>query len=1010
MAEGNQNGKGSTAADLAKSAWTAAVPLVVSAVVSIGFVAFAGKAILWARFEAIQVPGEQVVKAVPQSEAVATGASLLLIFGVLGLLAVLAVYMIDASGRATANMSRGVLAVVAAEALVATWLTEGKSLPDKALVGEVVLLALGAILWATYVAKLARGKEFKGLREGEFEQRPNGAFYRAGAHREEGRCCDEPTSGFTGKDLRRVLALALVVAIVGFTVACLVHSLRDWRWVAAVGFFGCVLVAVVALFAYRFRKREEAAQTKAATEAAKKKAEAEAGTPPQQDEDPAVEPPDEHAGDGGGGADDETAKQTGVDLTGWGALFVLACAGLLVVVPWRVLNEWWLGVSLIVAVLLGAGLWRIAGMSRKRFAWFGLAVFISVPLCGTVMMMTRNLDEPKVQPLALIRTTDGPDEAIEGLYVTETPDRVYFANVATEGCSDEVTPHSGRLLWVPSKEVVSTEIGPLQNVGDAGRSALEMSHELTPGIETAGATFDLAPATAAQAGTGAAKSKAAKGAEPRLQNLGPAVRPNFGTGLRVEPETVSPGKEATLRLSEENKNVNGFGASRFGRNLWLGGRRLDISKEPAGEAAGAEYIELENGRLVKLERRAVYYEHDKRFVSKREADEEGFDETEPFVRIDDPAVLKPTGAGRNVRVDEIKGGAIVDGAEERTVELAAGRFEGQTWESTEMQKLQRRPLVRQAWHTDHIRFHVPKDARSGVVSVGCDQLSGAPLLQVRHKPDARIAVRVPPNRSVLTFSGRPSITGPPAHALPKADDGRPAPNLIRSWRVDGVRQGHGAVVHLRLTPRWTPYTVQLKVTDREGNSDTAKLRILRLPAPDLARLRQTWKKPRDPALLRARRQILTIVDSDKPAAVELDGYTNGGGGVDHDVKASLRFDDLVRQYFLHDRHPGRGERGATASETAAAERRRPIPVEEMGHGETCPLRRHPASARAHVDLFLLDQGVVVKPVAHCHALGRRQVLWRPPTAAERTRERGERNEAREANEQKGSKKKAQVLP
>ncbi len=1083
---GKKAGGGSTAPELLKSAMGTAVPLIVSAVVSVGFVAFAGKAILWARFTAIQVPGEQVVKAVPQGEAVATGASLLLIFGVLGVLAVLIVYMIDSSGRATADMSRGVLAVVAAEGLVAVWLTAGKSLPDRVVASEVVLLTVGGVLWATYVAKLARGKEFAGLRKGEFKRKPNGAFYRTGNCTHctgDGPCCDEPTSGFTGKELGIVLVAALAVAIVGFVVALLVHPIRDWRWVVAVELFGCVLAGVIVVFGYRFRKDERDATTKEKSTAAatKKKADekgAKARSGGQGDparpaaEDPgdaraaeawaraerqagrlgallarlisqfragvgssepsptilvvaeaAVEPPAEDAGDRkGDGVDDSPDRQTGVDLTGWGVLFVLACSAVLIVIPWWALNEWWLGVFLIVAVLVGAGLWRIAGMSREGFAWFGLAVFISVPLCGTVMMMTRNLDEPKVQPLALIRTTDGPDEAIEGLFVTETSDRVYFANVATEGCSNDVTPNSGRLLWVPSKEVISTEIGPLQSVEDAGRSALEMSHDLTPGVETSGATFDLTPAAAqpapaggespASGGTEAGGASGAAGptvptvpaggtaTDARLQNLGPAVRPNFGAGLRIEPETVSPDEEATLRLSKENEHgdVNGFGESREGRNLWLGGRRLDISKEPAGKAAGAEYIELGNERLVKLEKEAVYVKaSDGSFVPKEDADEGEIKDPGPFVLIEDPAVTAPEEGsdGLHVKVRKEAGRWIVD--ETKTLTLAGGKFEGQTREE-EKKKIQGKPLVRQAWHSDHIRFHVPADARSGVVSVGCGQLSGAPLLQVRHKPDARIAVRVPSHRSVLTFSGRPSTAGPPAHALPPADDGRPAPNLIPSWWVDGVRQGHGEVVHLRLTPRWKPYRVELKVADREGNFDTAKLRILRLPAAGLRYLRKPWWKRHNSAPPRVRRQIQTIVDHVKPAAVELDGYANGAGGVGRDVGHSLRVDELVRRYFLRDRASGKDKGENVTQEEVAAKKRRPIPIEEMGHGDTCPLPRHPAAIRAHVDLFLLDQGAVVKPVPHCHALMRRQILWRPPTAAERGAEAKGREEAKTRKE------------
>lgn len=61
-----------------KSAANTLGPALVSLVVSVGFVAFAGKAVLWARFSALGVPADQVVKAVPQDEAVAVGASFLL--------------------------------------------------------------------------------------------------------------------------------------------------------------------------------------------------------------------------------------------------------------------------------------------------------------------------------------------------------------------------------------------------------------------------------------------------------------------------------------------------------------------------------------------------------------------------------------------------------------------------------------------------------------------------------------------------------------------------------------------------------------------------------------------------------------------------------------------------------------------------------------------------------------------------------------------------------------------
>ena len=116
-----------------------------------------------------------------------------------------------------------------------------------------------------------------------------------------------------------------------------------------------------------------------------------------------------------------------------------------VALPYALLGKFWVGVSIGAAAALTSALWRISMLASVRVVWFGVAVFISVPLFGTLTAMARNIDDPQVQPMALIRSTDGPDEAIQGLYVTEADDRVYFATVATEGCTDELTPNSGRL-------------------------------------------------------------------------------------------------------------------------------------------------------------------------------------------------------------------------------------------------------------------------------------------------------------------------------------------------------------------------------------------------------------------------------------------------------------------------------------------------------------------------------------------------------------------------------------
>jgi hypothetical protein len=1021
-------------------------PLLVSLIVSVGFVAFAGKAVLWARFDALQVPPDQVVNAVPEAEAVAVGASMLLVFGLLGALAVLGIYLVDRGGRATPGMSRGLLVILAVEVLVAIWFTDDKSVESQIVASEVALLAIAVIFWLTFVAKLVTHKpEVPDLKvEQREEQLPKRAFFRG-----------EGDNGIKALGALFVIGAAAVLGGIAYLIALVIDGSSEIAWVVAVPVSSATLIAGVvqhwARFEYaeekareaarekrrekRRKKREREAREKSSGEWQKKerkrgkkerkKAKKEAKKQARREErlrakllagwrafcvgcrhgatlvlidagmlgDGCDRPSSKQKGEqAAGDNNEETIKPSGLRLTAWGVFLTLLLTAVAVAVPSLILHEWWLAVALGAVAVLGSGLWRISSLGLDRFVWYGLAIFISIPLFGTAMLIARNVDEPQVQPMALIRNTDGPDEAIQGLYVTETSSRVYFANVATEGCKEEVAPHSGRLLSVPTGEVVAMEIGPLQSVQQASRSALEMSYELTPGVETGAATVDLlgsstastrspdasgeaggtrVPETAATGATGATgATDAADLPRPRLENVGPAVRPNFGRGLRVEPETVSPGEEATLRMSSPNDDVSGFGASRTGRNLRLGGRVLDISKEPAGTAAGGEFIKLESGRFITVTKEVSYAKTKAgEFVQKEDVSGSEVQDWGPFVQIEDPAVIAPE-AGTDdafVKVDE----SAEDGpevAEEKKAKLAGGDFEGQTWEPEET-SLKGAPLLRQAWHPDHIRFQVPEDARTGVVTVECDQLAGAPLLQVRHAPDARIAVKVPPRRSVLAFNGKSSVVGPSAHVLSPPVDGKPAPKLTRSWKVDGVRQGHRKVIHSRMIPSLHPYTVELTVTDREGNSDTATLQVLRLPAFALRGLRQ--KREQRPKEIRkkldeARKRIEKMVDAERPAAVELDGFTNSPGRINPNVRTSLELDDLTRRQLLRE-----GEDGHLDG-------RRPIPVEELSHGESCPLSRHASVARLHVDLFLLHQGVVVKPVKHCYPLARKSDFWHPP--------------------------------
>jgi hypothetical protein len=491
-------------------------------------------------------------------------------------------------------------------------------------------------------------------------------------------------------------------------------------------------------------------------------------------------------------------------------------------------------------------------------------------------------------------------------------------------------------------------------------------------VETGEATISLTKEEKEEAAAGTAQS------DTRLENVGPAVRPNFGTGLRIEPELLTPGEEATLRMSKPNEAVEGFGPSRGGHNLRLGGRLLDISKVPSG-AAGAEYIKTETGRLVDLGKEGVYIKEDGEdgeFVPAEEAGDGDVEDAEDlYVRLDDPAIVtvdgQPVGEEPSyVKVEDAEGGGHV-APFAPTVTLAAGTFEGRPWdrETVELKEL---PLRRQAWSRNRIKFHVPDDAKTGVVTVECDQLAGAALLQVKRAAQARIAVRVQPNSKRVKFDSSASLTSTGVRAKGSMSGAKGAKNsagatvkdpLKRRWKVDGVLVAHGRGIKPQLSPRLAPYTIELIVTDKQGITDTARVDVLRLPAADLEG-KPTKAVKKD--LEAARRAIEKAVAGEWPKAVELDGYTDRRGKAARNVRASLKKAEQVRKRLLQDDED---------AEVGGLD----VTVEEFAHGEGCPLHRGATPSNLHVDLLLLREGVFVKPVKGCHAQSQQHAVWHPPS-------------------------------
>lgn len=273
-----------------------ALPLLLSGGGLLGFVAFTGGAVTWARFSANNLPAEQAIAATSKAELIATGAVSMTFFALLGLLAVLMTYLISEEGTPNQKMFFGVVALVVLES------------------GVVLFLARGS------------------------------------------------------------------------------HELTPmWEAAAAVLVAAVLTVGVIVL----------AGETMS-----------EAGR--------ADGPPDE------------------LTIATWGKAL---CAAIVLgagFVSYRLTDKSdrvWVAACLLFAALLGLACLQVAHRAR-HFAWFGVAVFLSVPLFGTALGAGRTLAEPQLQPMALVRAGDGPAEGLQGIYVTENDERVYMASVAVKSCDN----------------------------------------------------------------------------------------------------------------------------------------------------------------------------------------------------------------------------------------------------------------------------------------------------------------------------------------------------------------------------------------------------------------------------------------------------------------------------------------------------------------------------------------------------------------------------------------------
>jgi VPS62-like protein len=376
---------------------TRVLSAVVAVVVSAGFVAAVGGAVLWARFHAAKLPADQAVAAVPNDELGVVGAVALVAFIIAGLVALIGAYALDRSGTPGERTRRGLAVLMVAEIVVAICILESNVLTG-------VLLGIGFAILGVFAIYLLEDLEraLKG-RQPDAPDRPRWAerFLRWVT-----RQLFANVSLVEG--IRRMLVTVLLVGGV-----FLVSLTDEWLLVAL------WMLAFVALLHPWNALRPRYAPLR---------------------------------------------RLIAVALIVYGLAAVI-----------RYHDS--LAALVIAAVLLALVNLGVAQATGERFAFYGIAVFLSVVLFGGLLSYVRTRDYPKLQGVAVVMKNG--DSAC-GLYVTETDSRLYLARVDVVGGRKKVriVDRSGRITWLPRDQIKRSELGPLQGVIPAQANAADLRDEL----------------------------------------------------------------------------------------------------------------------------------------------------------------------------------------------------------------------------------------------------------------------------------------------------------------------------------------------------------------------------------------------------------------------------------------------------------------------------------------------------------------------------------------------------
>jgi lysophospholipase L1-like esterase len=371
-----------------------------------------GSTILWLRFWSSNLPADQAVAAVSERELVVTGAQEISLFLGLGLLALGGAWLLDGKGRWTRATRRGLLTIALVEIVAAILIGNFRDEQTYRLLGGLVLVAL--LLHFLLDRAITPGSIFRS------GQPPLHAVRLRWQAR-----WSAPAGEFWKRlplRLWHVLPFAVLAAAVIWSLRADGHD-RD-ALALVFGLAALLFVAPGGLAAPGTQSRQASPKQLATLE-----------TP-----------------------------RIGL------ALAAVACLTILIV-----RDEAWLAATAAMALVLALLCLAISAASKNRFAPYGLAVLVSVPLFGAGAAMVRGIDTPELQPVAAVLRGGPP---VCGAYVGESGGRLWMARLSLAEEGDERRPRGGRLFSVDATRVASRLLGPLEPATRAEAQAAALRDEL----------------------------------------------------------------------------------------------------------------------------------------------------------------------------------------------------------------------------------------------------------------------------------------------------------------------------------------------------------------------------------------------------------------------------------------------------------------------------------------------------------------------------------------------------